>query len=125
MERVQHDLDVGPVDRADIVDALLRGIDEIALEAVERLHAERDPVVGRQIGQALHAPDAPRRVGGLIGLRRTVRGPIGIERAAEPVDPGKLHLAEHIGVEAEGLLGLRVIRRGQIVLLPGSVAAGD
>ena len=25
MERVQHDLDVGPVDRADIVDALLRG----------------------------------------------------------------------------------------------------
>lgn len=54
-----------------------------------------------------------------------MRGPIGIERAAEPVDPGKLHLAEHIGVEAEGLLGLRVIRRGQIVLLPGSVAAGE
>ena len=78
VEGVQHDLDVGTVHRPDIGEALVRGVDHVAFKAVERFHAERDAVIGGKIRKALHPRDAPIRIGGLVGLRRTLRRPVGI-----------------------------------------------
>ena len=125
VEGVQHDFDVVAVDLRDEFQRLGAGVEDIALEAVQHLHAQRDVVFRGHVAQGANVGDGPGGVAGLIQRLGVVRRPIGVQPAPEELYARGLHLLEGGLVLVKGRLYDGRVGVRDVVGLVRAVAAGQ